>query len=308
MKPPMDFASATEILVARFANRRPLRAGALIVSLYGDIVLPRGGSLWMGTIIRICGRLGISETLVRTAVSRLVSAGTLEGVRDGRRSFYRLTKAARAEFMEASARIYHRPQRASDGDWTLVFLARSEIRAEQIRRLEEIGFAAIAGGAAMMFGDRRQQAQAALVQEAGAGAPLVFLGRPDELEDGASLSGLVADSWQLGDLEAGFCAFSKAFAVIGNLLVEGTDPEATLVARLLLVHEFRTLALKEPDLPQNAVPAGWAGDRARQLFCDLYPCLAGVSDPFADTTCENAAGPLGPAGALGRQRLRDLSI
>lgn len=306
MKPRNDFASATEILVARFANRRPLRAGALIVSLYGDIVLPRGGSLWMGTIIRICGRLGISETLVRTAVSRLVSAGTLEGVRDGRRSYYRLTTAARAEFMEASARIYHRPQRASDGDWTLVFLARSDIRAEQTRRLEEIGFAAIAGGAAMMFGDRRQQAHAALAPETGEGAPMVFLGRPDQFRGGASLSDLVADSWQLGDLEAGFQAFSEAFAGVGKLLAEGADPETALVTRLLLVHEFRTLALKEPDLPQNAVPEDWAGDRARRLFCDLYPRLTGVSDPFADNECQNADGPLGPAGALGSQRLRDL--
>jgi len=46
-----------------------LRAGSFIVTLYGDVVEPRGGRLWMGNIIETCASMGISETLVRTAVS-----------------------------------------------------------------------------------------------------------------------------------------------------------------------------------------------------------------------------------------------
>ena len=71
-----------------------LRAASFIVTIYGDVVEPRGGLLWMGTLIEVCARAGISETRVRTAVSRLVAAGRLEGTREGRRSFYRLTPSA----------------------------------------------------------------------------------------------------------------------------------------------------------------------------------------------------------------------
>ena len=88
-----------------------LRAAGFIVTLYGDVVEPRGGLLWMGTLVEVCALVGISETRVRTAVSRLVAAGRLEGTRDGRRSYYRLTEAARREFAAAAARVFAPPPR-----------------------------------------------------------------------------------------------------------------------------------------------------------------------------------------------------
>ena len=57
-----------------------LTAASFIVTIYGDVALPRGEVLWMGSLIGVCARVGISENLVRTAVSRLVAAGRLEGV------------------------------------------------------------------------------------------------------------------------------------------------------------------------------------------------------------------------------------
>ena len=38
-----------------------LNAAAFIVTVYGDIVVPRGGMLWTGTLIDLCARVGISE-------------------------------------------------------------------------------------------------------------------------------------------------------------------------------------------------------------------------------------------------------
>ena len=61
--------------------------GAFIVTVYGDVVVPRGGVLWTGTLIEVCERVGISESLVRTAVSRLVAAHRLRGERLGRHSY-----------------------------------------------------------------------------------------------------------------------------------------------------------------------------------------------------------------------------
>ena len=60
------------------------RAPAFLVTLYGDVVEPRGGTLWMGSLIECCAMHGLSESLVRTAVSRLVGAGrhALDGLPD----------------------------------------------------------------------------------------------------------------------------------------------------------------------------------------------------------------------------------
>lgn len=105
------------IVLKRLLDGLTLRATSVIVTIYGDIVVPRGGTLWMGTLIQICADLGLSETLVRTAVSRLVAAGQLSGVREGRRSYYQLADSAVAEFAEAAELLYGREQPA-DG-WAI---------------------------------------------------------------------------------------------------------------------------------------------------------------------------------------------
>ena len=77
-------------LMRAILEESPLKAAGFIVTIYGDVVEPRGGVAWTGNLIETCAAVGISETLVRTAVSRLVAAGQLSGEREGRRSFYRL--------------------------------------------------------------------------------------------------------------------------------------------------------------------------------------------------------------------------
>ena len=94
--------------IQRLLDGERLRAASFIVTVYGDVVEPRGGLLWMGTLVEVCALAGISETRVRTAVSRLVAAGRLEGTRVGRRSYYRLTPAAGAEFAAAAERSSRR--------------------------------------------------------------------------------------------------------------------------------------------------------------------------------------------------------
>ena len=65
---------AQDDLIRSILTGTELRSASFIVTLYGDVAVPRGGVLWTGTLIEICARVGISESLVRTAVSRLVTA------------------------------------------------------------------------------------------------------------------------------------------------------------------------------------------------------------------------------------------
>ena len=96
----------------------PLRSGAFIVTVFGDVVLPGDGQMWIGHLIELCADLRISETLVRTSVSRLVTSGQLVGTRKGRRSFYALSPGARAEFDHAAQVIYTAPQ---ERPWRFLF-------------------------------------------------------------------------------------------------------------------------------------------------------------------------------------------
>jgi hypothetical protein len=55
-----------------FKTERRVKAGSVIVTAFGDAIAPRGGVLWLGSLIQLLAPLGINERLVRTAAFRLV--------------------------------------------------------------------------------------------------------------------------------------------------------------------------------------------------------------------------------------------
>src|SRR5258708_29732447 len=112
--------SAAAALAARFRRQRPLRGGSLIVTLFGDSIMPRGGAIALGSLIELAAPFGLNERLVRTATARLAHDGWLEGHRAGKLSEYHLSKNGRARFAEATKRIYGEPGKEWSGRWTLM--------------------------------------------------------------------------------------------------------------------------------------------------------------------------------------------
>src|SRR6202795_4020467 len=107
-----DASTAAAELVARFRRQRPLRGGSLIVTIFGDSIMPRGGAVALGSLISLAAPFGLNERLVRTATARLAKDGWLEGHRAGKRSEYRLSHDGRERFAEATRRIYSEPDTA----------------------------------------------------------------------------------------------------------------------------------------------------------------------------------------------------
>lgn len=248
------------------------RAAGLIVTLYGDVVEPRGGEVWMGSIVEACAGLGISETLVRTAVSRLVAAGQLEGWRRGRRSFYRLTEGAAAEYAEAARLIYGPPE-----VWRWRFLHLPDAGAEALMaRLERQGYA-------------RLRPNLALGPARGAPPPglLAFDAEPGGALE--ALPDLAAQAWDLAPHARAYRAFFASFAPVQSWVLTGAQ---ALSARLLLVHAWRQALLADPRLPPQALPVDWPGHAARALFHRLYATLSPEADSHIGARFEAAQGHL----------------
>lgn len=282
-------------LIPRLLDRMPLRSGGFIVTLYGDVVEPRGGRLWMGNIVETCRMVGISETLVRTAVSRLVAAGQLTGERQGRRSFYRLTDGARHEFLSA-ARTLFAPQ--AEARWLFVWLG-SEQAGEAVPPLERAGFVRLGPHWLLGPAHHRPADPTLVVFEAGTAA-------------GPRLRDLAAAHWDLAAFAAAYDAFLAAFAGITEALDAGlrlSDAEA-LQLRLLLVHAYRHAALRDARLPAETLPPAWSGQRARRLFADLYLRLSPAADRYVgqhllagdDLLPAQTAETLGRTASLARIR------
>lgn len=62
-----------------------------IFSLFGRYMLPRGGEVWIGSLIQALAPLDFSAGAVRALFSRMKRKGLLQSQRVGRRSYYRLT-------------------------------------------------------------------------------------------------------------------------------------------------------------------------------------------------------------------------
>src|SRR5437016_3169750 len=96
--PPMKRAPSAPVpasvraLLRRWRAQRPLRAGSLLVTIFGDAIAPRGAAVTLGSLIRLAAPFGLTERLVRTSVARLARDGWLAARRSGRRSEYRLTR------------------------------------------------------------------------------------------------------------------------------------------------------------------------------------------------------------------------
>ena len=72
--------------IAEFRQQDRMKTGSLIVSIFGDAILPRGGRVWLGSLIRLLEPLQLNERLIRTSIFRLVKEGWLQSEALGRRA------------------------------------------------------------------------------------------------------------------------------------------------------------------------------------------------------------------------------
>lgn len=249
------------------------RASAFIVTIYGDVVEPRGGTLWMGTLIDCCADHGISESLVRTAVSRLVGAGRLVGERIGRKSYYRLTKAAQAEFRGAAQTLYAPPPEAVG--WLVAFQENFDPDPEG-----ESGWVRIAPETALAPNRNDIKYPDGLVMSA------------ETIAGEGDLRAFAARYWPLADVAEDYEGFVRKYTTVASELAGDCRLPGgiALALRLRLVHDYRHAALSDPRLPRTALPVGWPGEEARRLFVTTYLKLAEAADTHIGRAFHDADG------------------
>ena len=289
-----------------FRSQKRAQASSLIISVFGDAVVPRGSRIWLGCLINLLKPLGLTERLIRTSVFRLAKEEWLGSAPSGRRSDYLRTTLGRRRFEDASRHVYASSAPPWDRRWRFI-IAVGELAAKQREHLRRAlswqGFGMLGGEFFVHPGADLSATFDALVAE---GLGDLLGGLKPLLAADAQLGGAASDidvvhaAWDLQKLAGRYAEFVECYQPALDQLRGGQseiDDESAFLLRVLVIHDFRKLLLPDPDLADVLLPPDWPGKQARLLCKELYRRLLAPSERHLDTCFQLATGDAPKASA-----------
>ena len=281
-----------------FLAERKLRANSIIITVYGDSIAPHGGTVWLGSFIRLVESLGLNQRMVRTSVFRLAKEKWLVSEQIGRKSFYSLTASGRRRFEHAYRRIYNEPQSQWAGGWQIALTTSGKLSPSQRDALRKDllweGFGVIAPGVLAHPSDSSESLIEILHENDVHDMVVVMQAHALGALSSRPLQELVRDCWNLEAIAQDYKRFIKRFNPVMRSLktADAIDPEQCFVVRTLLMHEFRRVLLRDPQLPQQLLPKDWPGETARRLCRELYSVTQCGAERHLMDVLETIDGPL----------------
>ncbi|MDG1128787.1 PaaX family transcriptional regulator C-terminal domain-containing protein [Seohaeicola saemankumensis] len=258
-------------VIAALHTESRLRVWSLVITVFGDCVQHRGGAISTARLGRLLGRIGVEPGALRTALSRLGRDGWVDSERAGRISHYRLSPSGLARFSEATSRIYAAPRIAPVTEWAL--------------STEGTAQTALALGGLWL-------APACAAQNPPPAFRLV--GRITDLAPGMRET-LISDEHAI--------ALRRLMADMDRLTGLAADPLTHAAARILLIHRWRRIVLRYPDLPAEVLPADLAAQDPRARVAAVYHHLTPGAEAWLDSA-EGEIAAMPPADASLARRFR----
>ncbi len=274
-----------DTLTAQLHVSGSLKVWSLIITFFGDSIVNRGGNVSANTVHTVLDRVDIGSGAVRTAFSRLASDGWVERQKQGRRSYFQLTKKGMQLFSDASQRIYAPVQTAADkqvkqdqqGSWLLGMY----IDKSLLNHFPDDNAIVLPNRSLLVFNPDVKTTKAA--SDLGL---LSVTGRLNDVPD------WVVDHLCPADWEQQVQALLSGFDKLADKPL--SDPLSCLAARTLLIHQWRRLLLRYPPIPRALKGQSLhIENEARKFVGDLYHQLTERAEVwlFEQGTCIKGALP-----------------
>ncbi len=298
-----NFRERAQALIDSTAGTQQLNARALILTIFGDSVSAHGGTIWLGSLIKLVKPFGINQHPVRTSVFRLGEKGVLQSEQVGRRSFYSLTDRGFRQFIHAAERIYRHEKAAWDGEWRLVFTNLDKIggkcREAFQKELNWLGFSRLSNG---IYGHPMVDINEVreVINEMKLQDSIVLMEASNCNDDPHLASGkLVRHAFKFDATDTEYRDYIGSFA---DFLDAGPGPapgdeELCFLLRTLLIHRFRRILMHEPELPLELLPGDSLSHRAREMTARLYHIIGDLAENHFMAVGESERGVLPPTNA-----------
>ena len=296
MQYPPDPGSTHQARLAGLLRVADVRANSMMITVFGDAIAPRNQSIWLGSLIALLAPLGLSSRQVRTSAFRLTADGWFTARREGRRSYYGLSEAGQQRVQHADRRIYGFNLPQWNGQWTLVLL-RATMRASDRHGLQRDltweGFGQLSSHV-FAHPHASDDTLKAIIATAGRQDQVAVL-RASSLDGFSSrpLQDIMHATFALTRVADAWNQFIQRFSPLQEL-GSAWEPADAFMARSLLIHEYRRVLLRDPNLPLAFLPADWPGVRARSLCEALYGALLKASERYLQAQVQTLDGVLAP--------------
>lgn len=252
--------------VRRDGSTSASSASDLLITVFGELMLPNGGNAWTQTLVETLGLFDVEAKAARQAISRLSNKGWMTSERVGRRSKWSLTPWATSLLQRGADRIYAHGEvdRGWDGQW-LVLLAsvpeqRRTLRPKLNISLGWAGFGSLGQGVWICPWSDREREATAILRDLDIDDATLFR---STMTDVGNPRAIAERAWELDALASGYRSFLAVFDEPST-----TDgPAARSASRLIdLVDAWRRFPLQDPSLPAALHRSEWPGDAAAQRF------------------------------------------
>ena len=209
---------------------------------------------------QVTDAIGIRPEATRVALHRLRKDGWVESLREGRSSSHFLTGYGRAQCQAANPRIYG-PGLPPDMNLHLLLAddGNPDARRALVQRCAAGDYIQIGAAAILGPGAPPDDTPALLAFETRADAA------PDWLRQRVCGPEGIAESAEL------LLALERVEAALGR--APELSPLEIAALRVLIVHSWRRLVFRHPNLPSGLFPPGWRGDDCRQAVQALLSRL-----------------------------------
>ncbi|MCF6234289.1 MAG: hypothetical protein L3J36_14490 [Rhodobacteraceae bacterium] len=207
----------------------------MVITVFGDLVQHRGGQVSTAKLGQVLGRVGVEQGALRTALSRLARDGWVQVERIGRTSHYRLSQQGLARFAPATMQIYAPVKLAPVARWAMVLklgaTGRQEVTVCPLDDVVDQGDCLVSGDLCTVSGAYR----ASLLED----------------DHRFALAALAADITALAG-------------------VKMSEPLESAAARVLLIHRWRRIVLRFPDIPWELMPKDAPLANPRHAVAEAY--------------------------------------
>jgi phenylacetic acid degradation operon negative regulatory protein len=271
------------------------RASTTVFTLFGAFIVPRGGEVWIGSLIRLMKPLGLSANAIRLVLSRMSKRGWLAHSKIGRRSYYTLTKKGNTEMLAGKHWALDKERKPWDKKWRLVVYTVPEIMRhvrDSIRKyLSCSGCGSLGGSLWISPYDHHEELIAFLEKINASHYVEMFEAHYTGMDSEKDLARKV---WNITKLEKHYTDFVDRYS---SILAEYKtriekkeliEPELCFAQRFRVTAEFINIALRDSMLPIELLPADWAGLRAKRIYNEFWNLLTPEVNKFVDSVLRDS--------------------